>query len=159
MGGMPNGMDMQAMLAKMQAMMQGPPLSPAEFDDLVAKLERWGKVSDAVKPGSACSAEDYRRLFGRMSVASGDPRASQLSAGMMRMIYSTFQDVERKFAQSGELFAQMSPADRAEYVDSLSAELKSGPPQNRRAFLAMLDNGLMQPPQDMVIAFHERLAD
>jgi len=155
---MPNGMDMQAMMAKMQEMMSGPPLSPAEFDELVDKLERFGKVSEAVNPGTGCSADDYRRLLSRTMVSS-NPQARQMSAGMMRMLYSTFKDMDQKFEHSSEIFAQMSPQERAEYVDTIGADLKNGPPQARRAFGAMLDNGLLRPPEDMAAALRARIAD
>jgi hypothetical protein len=160
MGAGPGGIDMQAAMSMMQQMMSGPPLSPAEFDDLIVKLVRWGKVSEAVYPGTGCSEEDYRRLLGRASVtAARDPRGGAMYGGMLRMIYTTFQDMEQKFARADELFLQMTPQDRADYVETMSADLKSGVPENRRAFLAILDQGLLHPPQDMLAALRQQLAD
>jgi hypothetical protein len=65
------GGDMAGAMAMLQQMMSAPPLTDAEFDDFVRRLERFGKVAESIEPGIACSADDYRRMLGTVRVAGG----------------------------------------------------------------------------------------
>ena len=161
--GMPNmpagGVDQ---MAAMQEMMAAKPLDAAELDDLARTLERFGKVADAIEPGTGCSADDYRRLFTRMSVMGADPRLggmmASMTGGMLRMMYTTFKRMEQSTAEAEQTFRQMSPDDRAAYVDEMAAQWKSRPPEEMRATLAMLDAGMLGVPDDVRGALRERLA-
>ena len=55
------------------------------------------------------------------------------------------------------MFEQMTPEDRAETVESLAADLRSGPPEGRRATLAMMDAWDAVMPPDMAAALRARL--
>lgn len=149
-------------MAGMQQMMAAKPLDAAELDDLARTLERFGKVADAIEPGTGCSAEDYRRLFTRMSIMSADPRLggmmASMTGGMLRMMYTSFKQMEQSTAEAEQTFRQMSPEDRAAYVDTMAAEWKTRPPEEARASLAMLDAGMLGVPDDVRNALRERLA-
>lgn len=60
-------------------------------------------------------------------------------------------------AEAEQTFRQMSPEDRAAYVDTIAAEWKSRPPEEARASLAMLDAGMLGVPDDVRNALRERL--
>ena len=149
-------------MAVMQQMMAAKPLDAGELDDLARTLERFGKVADAIEPGTGCSADDYRRLFTRMSIMSADPRLggmmASMTGGMLRMMYTSFKQMEQSTAEAEQTFRQMSPDDRAAYVDTMVVEWKSRPPEEARASLAMLDAGLLGVPDDIRNALRERLA-
>ena len=164
-GRMPNmpavAMDPQQMAA-LQQMMTAKPLDGTELDDLARTLERFGKVADAIEPGTGCSADDYRRLFARVTIMGADPRVggmmASMTGGMLRMMYTSFKQMELSTAEAEQTFRQMSPDDRAAYVDTMAAEWKSRPPEERRAALAMLDAGMLGVPEDIRVALRERLA-
>lgn len=164
-GRMPNmpavAMDPQQMAA-LQQMMTAKPLDAAELDDLARTLERFGKVADAMEPGTGCSADDYRRLFARVTIMGADPRVggmmASMTGGMLRMMYTSFKQMELSTAEAEQTFRQMSPDDRAAYVDTMAAEWKNRPPEERRAALAMLDAGMLGVPEDIRVALRERLA-
>ena len=128
MPGMAGGADMQQAMAAMQQAMGGSPLDAAEMDDLALILERFGKVGDALSPGTGCSAGDYRRLFLRMSASSADPRIppqlAAMTGGVLRMMYTNFKDMERTLAAAGETFGKMDPIDRAAYVETTVSDMK-----------------------------------
>lgn len=164
--GAPGGIDPQQMMAQIQQMMGGggAPLSPAEMNELANTLERFGKVSESIEPGSGgCSADDYRRLFGRLTITSADPRlgpmAAMMSGGVLRSIYTSFQKMEASLVEAEETFKKMSPEDRAEYVDTTIAELKDRSPKEKQMFVAFLDSGLIRAPADMSAALRKRLAE
>ena len=164
--GMPGGIDPQQMMAQIQQMMGGggAPLSPAEMNELATTLERFGKVSESIEPGSGgCSADDYRRLFGRLTITSADPRlgpmAAMMSGGVLRSIYTSFRKMEASLVEAEETFNKMSPEDRAEYVDTTIAELKDRSPKEKQMFVAFLDSGLIRAPADMRDALRKRLME
>ncbi len=157
------GMDTQGAMAQMQSMMSAPPLTPPEMVELSQMLERLGKVAEAVEPGTpACSAADYERLFMRLTVAGADPRmggmVTAMTGGMLRMFHTSLKQMSQDSAESEALFARMSSEDRAEYVETTALEIKRGPPQARRAFIAMLDADLIGAPADVRLALKARLA-
>lgn len=149
-------------MAAIQQMMAAKPLDAAELDDLTRTLERFGKVADAIEPGTGCSADDYRRLFTRMSIMGADPRLggmmASMTGGMLRMLYTSFKQMEQSTAEAEQTFRQMSPEDRVAYVDTMAAEWKNRPPEEVRASLAMLDAGLLGVPEDIRVALRDRLA-
>ncbi|MEO7404971.1 MAG: hypothetical protein ABIU95_15005 [Burkholderiales bacterium] len=160
------GIDPQQMMAQIQQMMGGggAPLSPAEMNELANTLERFGKVSESIEPGSGgCSADDYRRLFGRLTITSADPRlgpmAAMMSGGVLRSIYTSFQKMEASFVEAEETFNKMSPEDRAEYVDTTVADLKDRSPKEKQMYVAFLDSGLIGAPADMRAALRKRLTE
>ncbi len=155
------GADMQQAMAMMQQMMNAKPLDAAELNELALILESFGKISEAIQPGSACSADDYRRQFMRISAMSaqpGMPQAGAMVGGVLRMMYTSFKDMQRTTAEAEQLFLQMNAEDRAEYVQTTVAEMKDQPPEGRRAFLAMIDAGMLGMPVDMRAAFRTQLA-
>ncbi|MGZ8993382.1 MAG: hypothetical protein ACXW16_05130 [Burkholderiaceae bacterium] len=156
------GADMQQAMAMMQQMMNAKPLDAAEINELALILESFGKISEAIQPGSACSADDYRRQFMRMTAMSAQPglgaQSSAMVGGVLRMMYTSFKDMQRSTAEAEKLFAQMNAEDRAEYVQTTLAEMKDQPPEGRRAFLAMIDAGMLGMPDDMKAAFRKQLA-
>ena len=149
------GADMAGAMAMLQQMMSAPPLTDAEFDDFVRRLERFGKVAESVEPGSACSADDYRRMLGTIRVAGGP--MSGMGGGMLRFMHTQLLEAEQRLGETATLFEQMSPADRADTVESLASDLRSGPPEGRRATLAMMDAGMLKMPPDMAAALRARL--
>ncbi len=156
--------EIQGAMAQMQAMMNAPPLTPAESIELSQMLERVGKVAEAVHPGTpACSAADYQRQFARVTVAGADPRmggmVSSMTAGMLRMMHTSFKKMSQETAETEALFARMTPQDRVDYVESTVADLKDAPPLARRAMMAMLDAGLVAAPDDVRAALKKRLAE
>ncbi len=162
-GQLPAGADMQGAMAQMQSMMNAPALTPLEKVELAQMLERVGKVAEAVEPGTpACSAADYERLFLRLTVTGADPRVggmvAAMTGGMLRMFHTSLKQMTQGSAETQALFAKMSPEDRTEYVDTMALELKQGPPQAMRAFVAMLDADLIAAPADMREALKARLA-
>ncbi|MGZ9058867.1 MAG: hypothetical protein ACXW14_06445, partial [Burkholderiaceae bacterium] len=153
----------QQAMAMMQQMMNAKPLDAAEMNELALILESFGKVSEAIQPGSACSADDYRRQFARMTaMTAAQPglgaQGGAMMNGVMRMMYTSFKDMQRSTAEAEKLFAQMNAEDRAEYVQTTLAEMKDQPPEGRRAFLAMIDAGMLGMPDDMKAAFRKQLA-
>lgn len=161
MPNMPAGaMDAQQMAA-IQQMMSAKPLDAAELDDLAWTLERYGKAAEAIEPGSGCSADDYRRLFARMSMIA-DPRIggmmSAMTGGMLRTMYTSFKQMEQSTIEAEQTFRQMSADDRAAYIDTMAAEWKGRPAEERRAVIAMLDAGLLGVPEDMRVTLRDRLA-
>ena len=159
-GGM-GGADMQQAMAMMQQMMNAKPLDAAEMNELAQILESFGKISEAIQPGSACSADDYKRQFTRVSTMSmqpGMPQAGAMMNGVLRMMYTSFKDMQRSTAEAEQVFSQMNAEDRAEYVQTTVAEMKDQPPEGRRAFLAMIDSGMLGMPADMKTAFRKQLA-
>ena len=149
------GADMANAMAMLQQMMSAPPLTDPEFDDFVRRLERFGKVAESIEPGIACSADDYRRMLGTIRVAGGP--MSGMGGGMLRFMHSQLLEAEQRLAETATMFEQMSPADRADTVESLAADLRSGPPEGRRATLAMMDAGMLRMPPDMAAALRARL--
>jgi hypothetical protein len=155
------GADMQQAMAMMQQMMNAKPLDAAEMNELALILESFGKISEAIQPGSACSADDYRRQFMRITAMSAPglgPQGGAMISGVMRMMYTSFKDMQRTTAEAEQMFLQMSADDRAEYVQTTVAEMKDQPPEGRRAFLAMIDAGMLGMPEDMRAAFRKQLA-
>jgi len=155
------GADMQQAMAMMQQMMNAKPLDAAEINELAQILESFGKISEAIQPGSACSADDYKRQFMRVSTMSmqpGMPQAGAMVGGVLRMMYTSFKDMQRSTAEAAQVFAQMNAEDRAEYVQTTVVEMKDQPPEGRRAFLAMIDSGMLGMPLDMRAAFRKQLA-
>ena len=155
------GADMQQAMAMMQQMMNAKPLDAAELNELALILESFGKISEAIQPGSACSADDYRRQFMRISAMGaqpGMPQAGAMVGGVLRMMYTSFKDMQRTTAEAEQLFLQMNAEDRAEYVQTTVTEMKDQPPEGRRAFLAMIDSGMLGMPEDMRAAFRKQLA-
>ncbi|HZA94970.1 MAG TPA: hypothetical protein VE421_02455 [Burkholderiaceae bacterium] len=155
------GADMQQAMAMMQQMMNAKPLDAAELNELALILESFGKISEAIQPGSACSADDYRRQFMRMTAMSaqpGMPQAGAMMNGVMRMMYTSFKDMQRSTAEAEKMFLQMNAEERVEYVQMTMAEMKDQPPEGRRAFLAMIDAGMLGMPADMRDAFRKQLA-
>ena len=146
------GGDMAGAMAMLQQMMSAPPLTDAEFDDFVRRLERFGKVAESIEPGIACSADDYRRMLGTVRVAGGP-----MSGGMLRLMHTQLLDAERRLAETATMFEQMAPEDRADMVESLATDLRSGPPEGRRATLAMIDAGMLRMPPEMAAALRARL--
>ncbi len=136
------GVDPQQMAA-IQQMMTAKPLDAAELDELALILERFGKVAEAIEPGSACSAGDYRRLFTRMSVMGADPRLGGMMAamtgGMLRTMHTSFKQMEQSTAEAERTFREMNADDRAAYIDTMAGEWTARPLEERRAALAMLD--------------------
>ena len=139
----------------LQQTMSAPPLTDAEFDDFVRRLERFGKVAESVEPGIACSADDYRRMLGTIRVAGGP--MGVMGGGMLRLMHTQLLDAEQRLGETATMFEQMAPADRADMVESLATDLRSGPPEGRRATLAMIDAGMLQMPPDMAAALRARL--
>lgn len=156
------GADMQQAMAMMQQMMNAKPLDAAEMNELALILESFGKISEAIQPGSACSADDYRRQFMRITAMSAQPglgpQGGAMIGGVLRMMYTSFKDMQRTTAEAEQMFMQMSADDRAEYVQTTVAEMKDQPPEGRRAFLAMIDAGMLGMPEDMRAAFRKQLA-
>jgi len=155
------GADMQQAMAMMQQMMNAKPLDAAELNELALILESFGKISEAIQPGSACSADDYRRQFMRISAMGaqpGMPQAGAMVGGVLRMMYTSFKDMQRSTAEAQQMFLQMSADDRLEYVQTTVVEMKDQPPEGRRAFLAMIDAGMLGMPVDMRAAFRKQLA-
>ena len=161
MAGM-GGADMQQAMAMMQQMMNAKPLDAAEMNELALILESFGKVSEAIQPGSACSADDYRRQFARMTAMTAQPglgaQGGAMMNGVMRMMYTSFKDMQRSTAEAEKMFLQMNAEERAEYVQTTVVEMKDQPPEGRRAFLAMIDAGMLGMPADMRDAFRKQLA-
>ena len=161
MAGM-GGADMQQAMAMMQQMMNAKPLNAAELDELALILESFGKVSEAIQPGSACSADDYRRQFARMTAMAAQPglgaQGGAMIGGVMRMMYTSFKDMQRSTAEAEQQFLKMNAEERTEYVQTTMAEMKDQPPEGRRAFLAMIDAGMLGMPADMREAFRKQLA-
>jgi len=156
------GADMQQAMAMMQQMMNAKPLDAAELNELALILEGFGKISEAIQPGSACSADDFRRQFMRISAMGaqpGMPQAGAMVGGVLRMMYTSFKEMQRTTAEAEQLFLQMNAQDRAEYVQTTVAEMKDQPPEGRRAFLAMIDAGMLGMPNDMRAAFRTQLAN
>ena len=155
------GADMQQAMAMMQQMMNAKPLDAAEINELAMIMESFGKISEAIQPGSACSADDYRRQFTRISAMSAQPglgpQGGAMVGGVLRMMYTSFKDMQRTTAEAQQLFQQMSAEDRIEYVQTTVAEMKDQPPEGRRAFLAMIDSGMLGMPDDMRAAFRKQL--
>jgi len=149
------GGDMAGAMAMLQQMMSAPPLTDAEFDDVVRRLERFGKVAESIEPGIACSADDYRRMLGTVRVAGGP--MSGMGGGMLRLMHTQLLDAERRLAETATMFEQMAPEDRADMVESLATDLRSGPPEGRRATLAMIDAGMLRMPPEMAAALRARL--
>jgi len=149
------GGDMAGAMAMLQQMMSAPPLTDAEFDDFVRRLERFGKVAESIEPGIACSADDYRRMLGTVRVAGGP--MSGMGGGMLRLMHTQLLDAERRLAETATMFEQMAPEDRADMVESLATDLRSGPPEGRRATLAMIDAGMLRMPPEMAAALRARL--
>ena len=149
------GADIAGAMAMLQQMMSAPPLSDAEFDDFVRRLERFAKVAESIEPGIACSADDYRRMLGTLRVAGGP--MSGMGGGMLRLLHTQLRDAEQRLAETSTMFEQMGPDDRAETVEGLAADLRSGPPEGRRATLAMVDTGMLRMPPDMAAALRARL--
>ena len=162
--GMPamGGADMQQAMAMMQQMMNAKPLDAAEINELAIILESFGKISEAIQPGSACSADDYRRQFVRITAMSAQPgigaQGGAMAGGVLRMMYTSFKDMQRSTAEAEQMFLKMSAEDRVEYVETTVAEMKDQPPEGRRAFLAMIDAGMLGMPEDMKAAFRKQLA-
>ena len=156
------GADMQQAMAMMQQMMNAKPLDAAEMNELALILESFGKISEAIQPGSACSADDYRRQFARMTAMTAQPglgaQGGAMMNGMMRMMYTSFKDMQRSTAEAEQLFLKMNAEERAEYVQTTVVEMKDQPPEGRRAFLAMIDAGMLGMPADMRDAFRNQLA-
>ena len=155
------GADMQQAMAMMQQMMNAKPLDAAEMNELALILESFGKISEAIQPGSACSADDYKRQFMRVSAMSmqpGMPQGGAMMGGVLRMMYTSFKEMQRSTAEAEQVFQQMNAEDRAEYVQTTVAEMKDQPPEGRRAFLAMIDSGMLGMPVDMRAAFRKQLA-
>ncbi len=156
------GADMQQAMAMMQQMMNAKPLDAAEINELAQILESFGKISEAIQPGSACSADDYRRQFMRISAMGAQPgvgpQGSAMVGGVLRMMYTSFKDMQRTTAEAQQVFQQMSADDRVEYVQTTLAEMKDQPPEGRRAFLAMIDSGMLGMPDDMKVMFRRQLA-
>ncbi len=156
------GADMQQAMAMMQQMMNAKPLDAAEINELAVILESFGKISEAIQPGSACSADDYRRQFMRVTAMSAQPglgpQAGAMMGGVLRMMYTSFKEMQRTTAEAEQVFLQMNAEDRAEYVQTTVAEMKDQPPEGRRAFLAMIDAGMLGMPADMRAAFRQQLA-
>ena len=156
------GADMQQAMAMMQQMMNAKPLDAAEINELALILESFGKISEAIQPGSACSADDYRRQFMRMTAMSAQPglgaQGGAMVGGVLRMMYTRFKDMQRSTAEAEQQFSQMNAEERAEYVQTTLAEMKDQPPEGRRAFLAMIDAGMLGMPEDMRAAFRKQLA-
>lgn len=166
-GGMPNmaaagGADMQQALAMMQQMQNAKPLSPAELEELVLMLERFGKVADAIEPGTGCSAGDYRRIFARASVATADPRLggqpAAMISGVFRTLHTSLKDIDVKSAEAAQTFSKMGPEDQADFVASTVADLRARPPEQRRAFIAMLDAGMLGIPENMARTLRAQIA-
>ena len=149
------GADMAGAMAMLQQMMSAPPLTDPEFDDFVRRLERFGKVAEAVEPGIACSADDYRRMLGTIRVAGGP--MGGMGGGMLRFMHTQLLEAEQRLGETATMFEQMSPADRVDTVESLASDLRSGPPEGRRATLAMMDAGMLKMPPDMAAALRARL--
>jgi hypothetical protein len=153
---------MQQAMAMMQQMMNAKPLDAAEINELALILESFGKISEAIQPGSACSADDYRRQFMRVTAMSAQPglgpSGGAMMGGVLRMMYTSFKDMQRTTAEAEQVFLQMNADDRAEYVQTTVAEMKDQPPEGRRAFLAMIDAGMLGMPADMRAAFRKQLA-
>ncbi len=155
------GADMQQAMAMMQQMMNAKPLDAAEMNELALILESFGRISEAIQPGSACSADDYKRQFMRVSAMSmqpGMPQGGAMMGGVLRMMYTSFKEMQRSTAEAEQVFRQMNAEDRAEYVQTTVAEMKDQPPEGRRAFLAMIDSGMLGMPEDMRSAFRKQLA-
>ena len=156
------GADMQQAMAMMQQMMNAKPLDAAEVNELATIMESFGKISEAIQPGSACSADDYRRQFMRISAMGAQPglgpQGGAMVGGVLRMMYTSFKDMQRTTAEAQQLFLQMSAEDRVEYVQTTVAEMKDQPPEGRRAFLAMIDSGMLGMPEDMRAGFRKQLA-
>ena len=156
------GADMQQAMAMMQQMMNAKPLDAAEINELALILESFGKIAEAIQPGSACSADDYRRQFMRITAVSAQPglgpQGGAMMGGVLRTMYTSFKDMQRSTAEAEKLFQQMSAEDRAEYVQTTVAEMKDQPPEGRRAFLAMIDSGMLGMPEDIRAAFRKQLA-
>jgi hypothetical protein len=156
------GADMQQAMAMMQQMMNAKPLDAAEINELALILESFGKISEAIQPGSACSADDYRRQFMRITAMTAQPglgpQGGAMTGGVLRMMYTSFKDMQRTTAEAEQLFLQMSAEDRVEYVQTTVVEMKDQPPEGRRAFLAMIDAGMLGMPEDMRAAFRKQLA-
>lgn len=167
-GGMPNmaagmgGADMQEAMAMMQQMQNAKPLSPAEMDELAVMLERFGKVADALQPGTGCSANDYRRIFARATIATADPRlgvqAAAMTTGMFRTLHTNLKDIDIRSAEAAQTFSQMGPEDQAAFVESTVADLRARPADQRRAFIAMLDAGMLGIPENMARPLRAQLA-
>lgn len=161
MPNMPTGAIDPQQMAAIQQMMTAKPLDPAELDELVRILERFGEVAEAIEPGSGCSADDYRRMFTRMSIMSADPRIggmmSAMTGGMLRTMYTSFKQMEQSSAEAEQTFRQMSADDRTAYIDTMVAEWSIRPPEERRAALVMLDAGLLGVPDDMRATLRDRL--
>jgi len=156
------GADMQQAMAMMQQMMNAKPLDAAEMNELALILESFGKISEAIQPGSACSADDYRRQFARMTAMTAQPglgvQGGAMMNGVMRMMYTSFKDMQRSTAEAEQIFLKMNAEERAEYVQTTVVEMKDQPPEGRRAFLAMIDAGMLGMPADMRDAFRNQLA-
>ncbi|MEP6609503.1 MAG: hypothetical protein ABJA83_12595 [Burkholderiaceae bacterium] len=156
------GADMQQAMAMMQQMTNAKPLDAAEINELALILERFGKISEAIQPGSACSADDYRRQFVRITAMSAQPglgaQGGAMVGGVLRIMYTSFKDMQRTTAEAEQVFAQMNADDRAGYVETTVAEMKEQPPEGRRAFLAMIESGMLGMPDDMRLAFRKQLA-
>lgn len=162
MPNMPAGAIDPQQMAAIQQMMTAKPLDAAELDELAIILERFGKVAEAMEPGSGCSAGDYRRMFTRMTVMSADPRLggmmASMTGGMLRTLHTSFKQIEQSTVEAERTFHQMSADDRAAYIDTMVAEWATRPPEERRAALAMLDAGLLGVPDDMRATLRDRLA-
>ena len=158
---MPAGAIDPQQMAAIQQMMTAKPLDAAELDELARILERFGKVAETIEPGSGCSADDYRRMFTRMTVMSADPRLGGMMAamtgGMLRTMYTSFKQMEQSSAQAEQTFRQMSADDRAAYIETMVAEWSIRPPEEKRAALAMLEAGLLGVPDDMRATLRDRL--
>ena len=149
------GGDMAGAMAMLQQMMSAPPLTDAEFDDVVRRLERFGKVAESIEPGIACSADDYRRMLGTVRVAGGP--MGGMGGGMLRLMHTQLLEAEQRLAETATMFEQMAPEDRVDMAESLATDLRSGPPEGRRATLAMMDAGMLRMPPDMAAAMRARL--
>jgi hypothetical protein len=156
--------------ASMQQMMSAPPLSADEVNELALILERLSKASQNLTPdraatNTACTADDFRRIFGRMTGASAGPNAAAMAAvapmmnGMLRMMHTSFSQMQQRLGESEVMLQKLSPEEREEYVETMATELASKPAEHRAAMRAMIDNGLMRGPEEMMRALRSRIPE
>jgi len=125
-----------------QAMMNDQrPLSTAELDEFI---ELYAKYSPMMPGGAACTPASLRRLLTVMPVSS-----MPMAAGPLRMVTASLREMDKQFAESRHAYAQMTPAERAENLDLITAEMTKWPPAQRDAFASLLKTDLLGMPTDM----------
>ena len=139
---------MPDMAKTMQAMQEAEPLTRAEVDELATLLERMSTAMPAAAP--PCKPGELKKV---LQQASDSP----MTGGMLRMMLEPMRDMQKKLDEARATFAQMSEAERSEYVETMVAEFRGWDKENKQALLGMVETNFLGMPDTMKTQLLTRL--